>query len=91
VALTALALANAPASPPSGTVVRDNIRAISQDPQGVLTDNVPTALKILAANQKVNYDGPSGPLNFAENGDVKGVFFRYEQIRQGKLVLVKVA
>jgi branched-chain amino acid transport system substrate-binding protein len=91
VALTALALANAPAGPPSGTIVRDNIRAISQDPRGVLTDSVRTALKTLAANDKVNYDGPSGPLNFAKNGDVTGVFFRYEQIQQGKLALVKVA
>jgi len=91
VALTALALANAPPGTPTGTVVRDNIRAISQDPAGTLTDSVPAALKDLAAKQKVNYDGPSGPLDFAENGDVKGVFFRYEQIQQNKLALIKVA
>jgi len=91
VALTALALANAAPGAVNGTIVRDNIRAISQDPQGAITDVVPAALKAIAANQNVNYDGPSGPLDFAENGDVKGVFFRYEQIQQGKLALVKVA
>jgi branched-chain amino acid transport system substrate-binding protein len=38
----------------------------------------------------VNYDGPSGPLEFADNGDVKGVFFRYEQVQDGKLVVRKI-
>jgi branched-chain amino acid transport system substrate-binding protein len=91
VALTALALANAAPDVVNGTIVRDNIRAISQDPQGAAVDLVPAALKSIAAKQTVNYDGPSGPLDFAENGDVKGVFFRYEQIQQGKLALIKVA
>lgn len=91
VALTALALANAAPGDPSGAVVRDNVRAISQDTAGSLIDSVEAALKVLSAKRKVNYDGPSGPLDFAENGDVKGVFFRYEQIQQGKLALVKVA
>jgi branched-chain amino acid transport system substrate-binding protein len=37
------------------------------------------------------YDGASSPCEFADNGDVKGVFFRYEQIEGGKLVTRKIA
>ena len=48
------------------------------------------ALKTIVGGGQVNYDGPSGPLEFADNGDVKGVFFRYEQVQDGKLVLRKV-
>ena len=39
---------------------------------------------------RVDYDGASGLLEFADNGDVKGVFFRYEQVQDGKLVVRKI-
>jgi branched-chain amino acid transport system substrate-binding protein len=51
----------------------------------------PTGLKLLSAGSRINFDGASGPLEFADNGDVKGVFFRYEQIQKGKLAVTKVA
>jgi branched-chain amino acid transport system substrate-binding protein len=44
----------------------------------------------LASGTAINFDGASGPLEFADNGDVKGVFFRYEQVQKGKLVALKV-
>ena len=90
VCLTALALASAGAET-TGTTVRDHVRGISQDHKAKVVDSPEDALKVLAGGGHVNYDGPSGPLEFADNGDVQGVFFRYEQIQKGKLALVKVA
>jgi branched-chain amino acid transport system substrate-binding protein len=90
VILTSLALAHAPAGKVDGTAVRDNLRVISQDSEGKRIDDAAEALKLVANGARVNYDGPSGNLEFAENGDVKGVFFRYEQVEEGKLVVRKV-
>ena len=90
VCLTALSLA-AGGGETSGTAVRDRVRSISQDHKAKVIDNVEDALKTIAGGGHVNYDGPSGPLEFADNGDVMGVFFRYEQIQKGKLALIKVA
>ncbi|MDM0086715.1 MULTISPECIES: ABC transporter substrate-binding protein [unclassified Variovorax] len=89
--LVALALADAPAAAVNGTTVRDHLRGISQAAQGKVVDGVADALKLLGAGSPINFDGASGPLEFADNGDVKGVFFRYEQIQKGKLAVTKVA
>jgi branched-chain amino acid transport system substrate-binding protein len=89
--LVALALARSNSADATGTVIRDNVRAVSQDPQGRVIDSAVDGMKILAGGGRVNYDGASGPCEFAENGDVKGVFFRYEQIQAGKLVVKKIA
>jgi branched-chain amino acid transport system substrate-binding protein len=89
VVLTSLALARANSGEANGTAVRDNLRAISAG-EGKRTDDAVDALKTVVAGGQVNYDGPSGPLEFADNGDVKGVFFRYEQVQDGKLTLSKV-
>jgi branched-chain amino acid transport system substrate-binding protein len=91
VVMTALALAAAPNAAPNGTTVRDGLRKVTQLPQGKAVDNPVDALKLLAGGSAINFDGASGPLEFAENGDVKGVFFRYEQAQKGKLVVTKVA
>ncbi|WP_244644125.1 ABC transporter substrate-binding protein [Azorhizobium oxalatiphilum] len=91
VVLTALALASDPATAASGVVVHDKVRAISQDAAGTKVTDVGQALKLLADKKAINYDGPSGPLAFAANGDVEGVFFRYEEVQKGKLTLLKVA
>ncbi|WMD22137.1 ABC transporter substrate-binding protein [Achromobacter seleniivolatilans] len=88
--LFALAVAHAKGDA-SGTAIRDNIRKISQDKAGVIVDNATDGMKLLAEGKECNYDGASGPCEFAANGDVEGVFFRYEQIQKGKLVTVKVA
>ncbi|OKO83682.1 ABC transporter substrate-binding protein [Bradyrhizobium sp. AS23.2] len=89
VVLTSLALARASSGEANGTAVRDNLRAISAG-EGKRTDDAVEALKTVISGAQVNYDGPSGPLEFADNGDVKGVFFRYEQVQAGKLTLRKV-
>jgi len=90
VCLAALALASA-GGEATGTAVRDHVRGISQDRKAKVVDGVDEGLKLLAGGGHVNYDGPSGPLEFADNGDVQGVFFRYEQIQKGKLAVVRVA
>jgi branched-chain amino acid transport system substrate-binding protein len=90
VVLASLALARAASGPTNGTAVRDNLRAISEDGEGKRTDDATEALKLVTSGGRVNYDGPSGPLEFADNGDVKGVFFRYEQVQDGKLVVRKI-
>jgi len=90
VVLASLALARAASGQANGTTVRDNLRAISQDSEGERTDDAVEALKLLSGAGRVNYDGASGPLEFADNGDVKGVFFRYEQVQDGKLVVRKI-
>jgi branched-chain amino acid transport system substrate-binding protein len=89
--MIALALTRSASADFNGTTVKDNIRAISQDPQGKVIDSAVEGMKLLASGAKVNYDGASGPCDFADNGDVKGVFFRYEQIQNGKLVVKKIA
>ncbi len=89
--MVALALASAGKSPVSGTTVRDQLRAVTQDTKGKPVDSAEEGLKLLAGGSPINFDGASGPLEFAENGDVKGVFFRYEQIQKSKLATVKVA
>ena len=81
----------APSAEVNGTTVRDNLRGISQPAQGKVVDSAPDGLKILGSGGRINFDGASGPLEFADNGDVKGVFFRYEQIHKGKLAVTKVA
>ena len=91
--LVALAIAQGKVA--TGVGVRDNLRRISQVaplfPQAPIVKNFPDGAKLIAAKRSINYDGASGPCEFAENGDVKGVFFRYEQIQAGKLVTIKVA
>jgi branched-chain amino acid transport system substrate-binding protein len=89
--LVALALAASAGSGMNGVAIHDTIRKISQDPQGKPVDSAVDGMRLLAAGSKVNYDGASGPCEFADNGDVKGVFFRYEQIKGGKLVVTKIA
>jgi branched-chain amino acid transport system substrate-binding protein len=89
--LVALALGAAAGNNPAGATLRDSVRGISQDPSGKVVDSAVDGLKLLASGSKVNYDGASGPCEFSENGDVKGVFFRYEQIKGGKLVVTKIA
>lgn len=90
VVLTALALAHASTGQLDGTAVRDNLRAISQDNEGKQTDDAIEALKLIVSGARVNYDGASGTLEFASNGNVNGTSFRYEQVENGKLVLRKI-
>jgi branched-chain amino acid transport system substrate-binding protein len=75
----------------SGTAIKDNIRKVSQAPGGLKLDNALDGLKAVAAKQPVDYDGASGPCNFTDLGDIDDSKFRYEQVKAGKLGLVKIA
>ncbi len=75
----------------SGTAIKDNVRKVSQAPNGQKVDNALDGLKAVAAKQPVDYDGASGPCDFLESGDITDCKFRYEQVKAGKITLVKVA
>ena len=75
----------------SGTAIKDNVRKVSQAPGGAKVDNALDGLKAIAAKQAVNYDGASGPCDFTDIGDIADCQFRYEQVKAGKMTLVKVA
>jgi branched-chain amino acid transport system substrate-binding protein len=74
----------------SGTAIKDNVRKISQG-GGKQVDNAVDGLKAIAAGEKVDYTGASGPCDFDERGDILDCKFRYEQIKVGKFTLVKIA
>ena len=75
----------------SGAAIKDNVRKVSQAAGGAKVDNALDGLKAIAAKQAVNYDGASGPCDFTEIGDIADCQFRYEQVKAGKMTLVKVA
>jgi branched-chain amino acid transport system substrate-binding protein len=83
-------MAMAVAKDTTGTAIKDNIRKVSQG-GGKPVDNVVDGLKAIAAGEKVDYAGASGPCEFDDKGDIIDCKFRYEQIKAGKPVLVKVA
>jgi branched-chain amino acid transport system substrate-binding protein len=74
----------------TGAAIKDNIRKITQG-GGKSVDNAVDGLKAIAAGEKVDYTGASGPCDFDDKGDILDCKFRYEQIRAGKFTLVKIA
>lgn len=84
-------LAIAAAGEASGTAIKDNVRKVSQSKDGTKVDNAVDGLKAIAAKQTINYDGASGPCDFTDIGDIVDCQFRYEQVRGGKIELVKIA
>ena len=84
-------LAIAYAGDTSGAAIKDNVRKISQAPGGIAVDNALDGLKAIAAKQTINYDGASGPCDFTDIGDITDCKFRYEQVQEGKLALIKIA
>lgn len=74
----------------TGTAIKDNIRKVSQG-GGKPVDNAIDGLKAIAAGEKVDYSGASGPCDFDEKGDILSCKFRFEQIKGGKFTLVKIA
>ena len=74
----------------NGTAIRDNIRKVTQG-GGKPVDNAIDGLKAIAAAEKVDYTGASGPCDFDDKGDILDCKFRYEQVKAGKPVLVKIA
>ncbi len=86
--LVLMAMAQAKAT--TGTAIKDNVRKVSQG-GGKTVDNAVDGIKAITAGEKVDYSGASGPCDFNDIGDILDCKFRYEQIRSGKPVLVKIA
>ncbi len=74
----------------SGTAIKDNIRKVTQG-GGKAVDNAADGIKAIAAGEKVDYTGASGPCDFDDKGDILDCKFRYEQIKSGKFTVVKIA
>lgn len=73
----------------TGVAVHDTIRRICQG-GGKTVDNLPDGLREIAAGEKVDYAGASGPCDFDDKGDIVDCKFRYDQIQSGKPILVKI-
>ncbi len=86
--LVLMAIAQAKAA--TGVAIKDNIRKVSQG-GGKTVDNAVEGIKIIAGGGKVDYSGASGPCDFNDKGDILECKFRFEQIKSGKGVLVKIA
>jgi branched-chain amino acid transport system substrate-binding protein len=85
--LVLLAIANAKAA--TGEAIKNNIRKAQGGGKSV--DNAVDGIKAIAAGEKVDYSGASGPCDFDDKGDILDCKFRYEQVKSGKFTLVKIA
>lgn len=83
-------LAMAAAKGASGEAIREGIHRVAQG-GGEKVESAVAGLKLLASGRKIDYAGASGPCDFTEAGDITDSKFRYEQVKAGKLVLLKVA
>lgn len=81
-------IAMAAAKATTGEAIKNTIRQISQG-GGLSVDNALDGIRAVTAGKKVDYDGASGPCTFDKNGDIEDASFRYDQIRNGKPVLLK--
>jgi branched-chain amino acid transport system substrate-binding protein len=84
-------LAMAQSGQATGTGIRDALRQVSQAPGGKVVDNALGGLKAIAAKQPIAYEGASGPCKFTPKGDITDSKFRYEQVVDGKIKLLKIA
>jgi len=89
--LIILALAAAGSAELNGQAIKDNIRKVSQGQGGTKTDSAVDGMKLLAAGRTIDYDGASGPCDFTETGDIVDCRFRYDQVKGGKLTLLRIA
>jgi branched-chain amino acid transport system substrate-binding protein len=83
-------MAMAQAKDASGQAVKDAVRQVSQGGGRKVTGAL-EGFKAIAAGEKIDYEGASGPCDFTEKGDITDAQFRYEQVKGGKITLVKVA
>jgi branched-chain amino acid transport system substrate-binding protein len=88
--LNLIAMAMAIGKGDTGTVIKDNVRKVSQG-GGERVENAVEGLKLIDQAKKVDYDGASGPCDFTEIGDITDAKFRYEQVKGSKITLLKIA
>jgi branched-chain amino acid transport system substrate-binding protein len=73
----------------SGTVIKDNLRAVS-NPPGAAVYSFAEGAKLLQAGKKINYEGASGSCDFDQIGDILSAPFSVQQVRKGKSELVTI-
>ena len=83
-------LAMAKAGVASGTAIRDNIRKISNNDAGVKVDNALDGIKAIKDGKEIKYTGASGPCKFSDIGNILEVTFRFNQVKDGKIVEAKI-
>lgn len=66
-AVILMALAAIAGGSTEGSVIRDNLQAVSRD--GTECDSFQACAELLAAGEDIDYEGRSGPITFDENGD----------------------
>jgi branched-chain amino acid transport system substrate-binding protein len=88
--ISLIALAIAHGKDASGTGIRDNIRLIGQG-GGEKVSSAVEGLKLIAAGKKIDFEGASGPCDFTDIGDISDCKFRYEQVKGGKITLMRIA
>jgi branched-chain amino acid transport system substrate-binding protein len=85
-----IAMAMAAGNGSTGAVIKDNVRKVAQG-GGERVESAVDGLKLISEGKKVDYDGASGPCDFTDIGDITNAKFRYEQIKGGKIALLKIA
>ena len=75
----------------NGTTIKNSVRSISQGAGHQKVDNAVEGLKLLAAKKTIDYDGASGPCDFTDIGDIVDCKFRYEQVKAGKIAMLRIA
>jgi len=83
-------LAMAKGKDPTGTGIKDNIRKIANNDSAMKVDNALDGLKAIGQGKEIKYSGASGPCKFSDIGNIIEVGFRTTQIKDGKLVEVKI-
>jgi branched-chain amino acid transport system substrate-binding protein len=86
--LVALALA-AGKGEASGTVIKDNLRAIANAP-GAIVSSFEEGARLLREGKKINYEGASGSCDFDAIGDVVSRPFSVQRVRKGKIEQVAI-
>lgn len=84
-------LAMAAAGGSTGTHIRDSLRRISQGNGPVVNDATAGLSQLAGGAKELNYEGASGSCTFNEIGDVQDTIFRFDQVKGGKLTLVKIS
>jgi branched-chain amino acid transport system substrate-binding protein len=73
----------------SGTVIKDNLRTIS-NPPGAAVTSFEDGARLLREGKKINYEGASGSCDFDAQGDILSRPFGVYQVRKGKIEQVSI-
>ena len=87
--MSLVSLTIAKAGGATGTLLRDNVRKISQG-GGEKVHAAVDGLKLLAAGKEIDYQGVSGDCDFTDIGDVQDCKFRFNRVKDSKFGLVTV-